>query len=242
MPLDATMQPRYHYFPMGPSTLAGAVDELTAAALSQLTGAAVLNCLGKQPGPPALGADLAHVVDLPAAVRADLWSALEPNLGAINTPRTSQAVEVFCARHGVEPRAVVRVIGACRFLLQRGAERAVPTALVDEDVTTLLRAEGCDDAAIEIARACVLPCYERAAAALRSQAVHEALTDHGRVVTDVKWRVDHVSHANTGEAFDVPVTLLTLRYREGDERGQVTLQLLPEELKKLHRACEDALR
>lgn len=219
-----------------------ATDDLTAAALSQLTGVAVLNCLGKQPGPPTLSADLARVADLPAAVREDLWAALEPNLGAINTPRTSQAVEAFCARHQVDPRAVVPVIGAFRFLLQRGAERAVPTALVEEDVATLLRAAGKGDAAIEVARACVTACYERAAAKLRSLAVHEALTDHGRVVTDVKWRVDRVSHANSGEAFDVPVTLLTLRYREGDERGQVTLQLLPEELAKLRRACDDALR
>ena len=44
------------------------------------------------------------------------------------------------------------------------------------------------------------------------------------------------------EAINMPVTILTLRYTEGDSKGQMTFQLLPEELKKLSQACEQALR
>lgn len=218
------------------------VDDLTAAALSDLTGTTVLNCLGKQPCPPSLGRDLAHALDLPDAVRSDLWSVLESNLGPINTPRSMQAVETFCAKHDLDPRAITPVIGACRFLFHRGAELNLPPSLVAEDVAQLLASEKPSEPAVRAVVDAVLPCYERAAKTLRLQAIYEALTDHGRVVTDVKWRVDTVSHANTGESINVPVTLLTLRYREGAQTGQMTMQILPDELRKLHQACEQALR
>ncbi|MBW2534195.1 MAG: hypothetical protein JRI55_22085 [Deltaproteobacteria bacterium] len=218
------------------------VDRLSATALSQLTGTTVLNCLGKQPGPPTLAADLAHIIDLPDAVRDDLWSVLEPHLGAINTPHTSQAVAAYCDRHQLEPRAITPVIGACRFLFLRGAEHNTPPALIGEDIKQLLADEKGDDELIDAVLAIVIPCYEQAAPKLRIKAIYEALTDHGKVVTDVKWRVDNVSHANTGEAINVPVALLTLKFREGDQSGQATVQLLPDELKKLHQACEQALR
>jgi hypothetical protein len=218
------------------------IDALSTAALSQLTGTLVLHCLGKQPAPPSLAGDLAHVAKLPSPALGELWSVLEPNLGAINTPASTRAVESFCERLGVDPHHVVPVVGACRFLFLRGAERATPASALEEDVTLLLRSAGVGDEALGRALAHVLPCYERAASRLRGKAVEEALTDHGLVVTDVKWRVDRVSHANTGEGMDVAVTLLTLRYREGDRTGQVTLQLLPERLRELQRACELALR
>ena len=217
------------------------VDKLTAAALSELTGTTVLNCLGKQPCPPTLAGDLSHVLDLPEPVRADLWGVLEANMGAVNTPHTALAVEAFCEKHGLDPRRLTPVIGACRFLFQRGAERNTSVALVEEDLRQLLAGENPDESAIEAVCASVLPCYERAARKLRMKAIYEALTDHGRVITDVKWRVDNVSHANTGESINLPVTLLTLRYREGEQSGQMTVQILPDELKKLLHACEQAL-
>ena len=51
-----------------------------------------------------------------------------------------------------------------------------------------------------------------------------------------------MSHADTGEDINVPVTLLTLKYREGEQSGQLTVQLLPDELNKLYQACTQALR
>ena len=218
------------------------VDQLTAAALSQLTGTTVLNCLGKQPCPPSLAGDLAHALDLPAPVLDDLWEVIEPNLGTINTPRTDEIVASYCARHRIDPRAVTPVIGACRFLFRRGAEHNTPAALIEEDVRQLLAGEASGAAAVEGVLASIIPCYEKAAPKLRMKAVYEALTDHGRVVTDVKWRVDNVSHADTGEDINVPVTLLTLKYREGEQSGQLTVQLLPDELNKLYQACTQALR
>jgi hypothetical protein len=218
------------------------VDDLTARALSELTGTTVLECLGKQPCPPSLADDLGHALLLDAAVRDDLWAVLEPNLGAINTPRSAEVVGAFCDKHRVDPGAIAPVIGACRFLFHRGAERNTPTASMEADLRQLLAKRAPEAPAVEAVVAAILPCYERAATKLRLKAIYEALTDHGRVITDVKWRVDNVSHANTGEAINVPVTLLTLRYREGDQAGQMTVQILPDELKKLLQACEQALR
>jgi hypothetical protein len=218
------------------------VDSLTAAALSELTGTTVLNCLGKQPCPPSLAADLAHALDLRETVRDDLWAVVEPNLGAINTPHTAEIVGAFCEKHALDPRAITPVIGACRFLFHRGAERNTAPALLEEDVRQLLAAQKAEVVAVDAVVAAVLPCYERAATKLRLKAIYEALTDHGRVITDVKWRVDNVSHANTGESINLPVTMLTLRYREGDQSGQMTVQVLPDELRKLQQACEQALR
>lgn len=209
------------------------VDPLSAAALSKITGTTVLNCLGKQPCPPGLPGDLAHALDLPEAVRADLWRAVEPNLGVINTERTAAAVEAFCEQHRIDPRAITPVIGACRFLFQRGAERNTPPSLLEDDLRRLLAVRDASSPELDGVVAAILASYERAAPKLRLKAIYEALTDHGRVITDVKWRVDNVSHANTGESINVPVTLLTLRYREGEQSGQMTVQILPDELKKL---------
>jgi hypothetical protein len=218
------------------------VDKLTAAALSAITGTTVLNCLGKQPCPPSLAGDLSHVLDLPDAVRADLWAVLDANMGAVNTAHSAAAVGTFCEKHGLDPRALTPVVGACRFLFQRGAERNTAPALMDEDLRQLLAGEKADEATLSAVCACLLPYYERAARTLRVKAIYEALTDHGRVITDVKWRVDNVSHANTGESINLPVTILTLRYREGEQGGQMTVQILPDELRKLLHACEQALR
>jgi len=118
----------------------------------------------------------------------------------------------------------------------------VPSNLLEEDIRQLLARESPGEAALRGVVDAVLPCYERAAKKLRLKAIHEALTDHGRVVTDVKWRVDTVSHANTGEAINVPVTLWRRRSRGGGQGGQVGRPILPEELRKLQQACEQALR
>lgn len=218
------------------------VDQLTAAALSQLTGTTVLNCLGKQPGPTTLPGDLAHIIDLPKGVRDDFWTVLEPNLGAINTPHSNAIVGEYCTKHEIDPRALTPVLGACRFLILRGVENNTPPDLLEEDIKQLLASDDAQEQDIEKALALIIPLYEQAAPQLRMDAVYEALIDHGRVVSDVKWRVDHISHANTGEAINMPVTILTLRYSEGDSKGQMTFQLLPDELKKLQQACEQALR
>ena len=218
------------------------VDKLTAAALSQLTGTTVLNCLGKQPAPLSLGADLAHVADLPQAVRDDFWTVLEPNLGAINTPHSNAIVGDYCTKHALDPTALTPVLGACRFLILRGVENNTPPDLLEEDVRQLLEKNETSDDDVNQTLALIIPLYQRAAPKLRMDAVYEALIDHGKVVNDIKWRVDHISHANTGEAINMPVTILTLRYNEGDNTGQITFQLLPDELKKLSEACEQALR
>lgn len=216
--------------------------DLSAAELSKITGTLVLNCLGKQPAPPTLAADLAAALVLPAPVLADLWGVVEPNLSAINTPHSMEAVSAFSSRHGIEPRVVAPVIGACRFLLLRGAERNTAPSALTEDLRLLLAGAAAGPGQVDALVEAVLGVYELAAPKLRLKAIYEALTDHGRVITDVKWRVDNVSHANTGESINVPVTLLTLRYREGDQTGQMTVQILPDELRKLLSACEQALR
>ncbi len=239
--LDAATQ-RFYSCTMSPVAKDVDVDSLTAAALSQLTNTTVLNCLGKQPGPPSLAADLVHILDLSVAVRDDLWTVLEPNLGAINTPRTTEAVASFCERHGVDPGAIAPVIGACRFLFRSGAQHNTSPALLADDLRQLLAVDETDEQVVDGVLACVIPLYERAGARMRLKSMHEALTDHGRVVTDVKWRVDDIRCGNSGEAIDVPVTLLTLRYREGDTSGQTTVQLLPDQLEKLRDACNQALR
>lgn len=39
----------------------------------------------------------------------------------------------------------------------------------------------------------------------------------------------------------MPVTMLTLHYREGSESGRITLQLLPDVIEKLKAMCEAGL-
>jgi len=189
-----------------------------------------LHCLGGQPPPPEVRADLALLPRLPAPAQQQLYRVLGPCLGEAVPSSIEKAVEDFCRAFQIDDAALARALRASRFLLREAAARDLPAAAFIEDLARL----GQGEALAEI----LMPGYEAAKAMVRREILAAALADHGKVVERVDWRVDQVVTSNRGEKLQLPVAVVTLSYREGDRRDRITLQLPPEALRELSAMCQ----
>ena len=68
------------------------------------------------------------------------------------------------------------------------------------------------------------------------------MTDHGHTLRSVEWRVDTVLASSRGDAGAGRIGILTLGYGTGPDEHKLTLQLTPDKLEELRRACERMLR
>ena len=181
--------------------------------------------LGGAPASATLNADLAQLKRLPTSVRDDLWRLLEPNLAAAVDDRAEHAVARFCAEHGVITADLLPVVRSSRLLIRAAAERDVPVEGFAQDLSQL-----CDD---DDCRRALLACYAQAHPRLRAERVLTALGDYGAVLEDARARVDLVAASRHGDMRAVPVVMLTLRYRDGDDVQRLTVQVAPQMMKQL---------
>lgn len=193
-----------------------------------------LYCLGGGEAPPDLGADLRRLLRLPAPALQSLWQVLAPSLAESIAKETEQTLDVFCAAHDVDEDDLARAIKGCRFLIREAAQRDVPAGALAEDLDRL-----CPDE--PLVKELVLAGYPPAKEAIRHEIVKAALADHGKLLMRVQWRVDVIQSSESGVKLGMPVAMLTLHYREGAEAGRVTLQVLPDMMGELRRACEKVL-
>lgn len=189
-----------------------------------------LRCLGGQPAPVDIAADLALLPDLPPAARRQLYRVLGPCVRESVPEAMPAQLDQFCRELDVDAAALARVIKASRFLLRQAAMLDLGEADLAEDLAALG-----DTGEI---RATLSPGYEAVKKVVRSEVARGALADHGKVVERVAWRVDHVTSSNRGENLNVAVAVLTLGYREGERQEQVTLQLPPDALAELAAMCQ----
>jgi hypothetical protein len=185
-----------------------------------------LRCLGGKPAPPDLASDLRALERLPPAARVALWSVLGPSLPEPLAPEVEGMLDAFCRTHRLKRDDLARPLKACRFLLREAASANVPHGTFVED----LRALCGTDAAIEQLFAAG---YDAACKVVRQEVLQGTLADHGKLLLGVDWRLDSVLASSRGSKMRVPVALLTLRYREGDQTRRITLQVLPETLRQL---------
>ena len=176
-----------------------------------------LACLGGARASAEIRADFAALSSLPAAARRQLYRVLGPCLVEPVPASTEADMRAFAGEHDADVPAIVRVVRACRFLLREAAMRDVAMADFADDLQLL----GADDDTCTA----LLQGYDRAKELVRANVVQAAISDHGKVVERVAWRVDHVTASHQAYALHVPVAVLTLSYREGDKRERVTLQL-----------------
>jgi hypothetical protein len=52
--------------------------------------------------------------------------------------------------------------------------------------------------------------------AVKQEILYGTLTDHGKLLVGVDWRVDSMLNSHRGQSVPSPVTMVTLRYVEGD--------------------------
>ena len=218
-----------------PKTSAGSPFELGAAAGScspDATRGPPLNCLRGLSGPPELREDLRQLLALPAPVRERFWEILARCLDSDPNDEEQQAIVAICREHGADPQLLALPVRGGRFLILNAARAALTKEAFVEDLARLL-----DDAALPDGIACLGTCYDRAVPVLRSAIIARTIADHGKLTDDVNWRVDKIINSEHGDGVNVPVAVLTFRYREGDRTERITLHLLPDQLNKLKDAC-----
>ncbi|MFO0550164.1 MAG: hypothetical protein U0271_17350 [Polyangiaceae bacterium] len=189
-----------------------------------------LRSLRGQPPTPELSRDLMRIGALSADAIAAFWDVLGPTLGETFSSEAERLLDVYCTAFKVSEDDVGRAVRAARFVVREAAGANATRAELAADL-----AELCPGA--PIVHSVLLSGYDAARVRIRNELARAALVEHGSLLTAVKWRADVVKATEGGEDLGVPVTLLTLHYREGDEQRRVTLQVLPDLLEELARAC-----
>ena len=172
---------------------------------------------------------------MPDAKRPALWELLSVALPEELPTGFDSLLERFAAEHDLPPPRLVRVLRVCRMLLREAARRNVPATAFGDDLTALGVPTSGDVGAFLMSH------YADAMGMLRHEVRYGALTDHGKLLTRVDWRVDVVKHAHRGVEIEEPVALVTLHFLEGDRRERVTFQALPDLLAELQGMCRQVL-
>ena len=128
--------------------------------------------------------------------RSRLWDVLGPSLLSETVPpEAARKLDVFAAQHGVEPGDLARAIKAARSLLRGAAKLKLQRDAFQLDLSLLAAGEG--------AKAALLGQYEEAVIRLRRQAAIDEIANHGKLLTDVDWRVDRIGDTKKAKSLDV---------------------------------------
>lgn len=193
-----------------------------------------LHCLGGGEAPPELGADLLTLSGLPVEALQRLWQVLAPSLADPIAKETEELLDVFCTAYHVNDDVLARVIRACRFVIREAAQRDVATTALAKDLDLLCPGDA-------LVRELVLAGYPSAKEQIRRQILRTSVSDHGKLLVGIKWRLDAIQASEGGSQLKLPVAMLTLHYLEGKDEGRVTLQVLPDMMGELKTVCERVL-
>jgi hypothetical protein len=193
-----------------------------------------LHSLGGAAPDPEVVADLLRIRELPGAARQRLWEVLGPSLPE-PIPRDVEALlDRFIAAHGADAVTLARALRAARALVRRASAFDVDPKRFGEDLAAL------SGGTSELGDV-LLPGYERARALVRAEIAERAVAGHGRLLEKVAWRVDILTASDQGLGFKLPVLTLTLHYREGRRREQLSVQVLPHVLGEIRALCDRLL-
>ncbi|MBM4358622.1 MAG: hypothetical protein FJ096_11000 [Deltaproteobacteria bacterium] len=182
--------------------------------------------------PRDLPGDVRALLALLEALRQRFWAVLESCLDGDPTEAAQARIFALCDELGVDSARLKEPLRGARFLIVNAARAALPPEGFVEDLERLA-----PDGKLRHAVGTLLPCYEKALPKLRLAIVARTVADHGKLAEDVSWRVDKIVNSEHGDGVNLPVAVLTSRYREGERSERITLHLLPEQLQKLKDAC-----
>jgi hypothetical protein len=194
----------------------------------------MLNAIGDAEIPGSLARELCSVLDLPAAASRRFWLLLSMALYDELPRDFDEQIERFAREQDVDVESVAGAVRAHRFLLREAGRRNVSKA----DYAADLAAVAGDPGRAERLKALMLPGFELAMERVKQEIIGAGVADHGKVLTDVKWRVDAMLASDRGSAEQRRIGMLTLIYREGRREERVTLQVQPDGLKALYEACK----
>jgi hypothetical protein len=193
-----------------------------------------LQCLAGQPASPEVIADARRLLALPEGARQRLWQVLAPSLAEPIPPEVAPLYERFVKEHGVDGGALARALKVARLLVRQASALDLEPEQFADDLEKL----GGGSRAIADA---LVPGYPRARQRVRAEILSGAVADHGRVLESFRWRVDMLASSDRGLGLKLPVVMLTLHYREGERREQISLQVLPHLLGQLRAVCDHVL-
>lgn len=193
---------------------------------------AALRCLRGKPVTPDILADLRRIEVIPEAARHQLFRVLGPML-VEPVPRMDSKIDEFAREFGVTRADLVRVLKACRFLLRQAAVTNLTADQFAEDLVAL----GDTGALAES----LLSGYEEALKVVRLEIMVGAISDHGKALQNVSWRLDRIDLSNRGDRLDLPVVVLTLGYLEGGRQERITLHAGLDSLRELRAMCDRLL-
>lgn len=185
-----------------------------------------LHCLdGEGPSPEIVGGWRQYLA-LPKAARENIWDALLPVIVAPFGKEQGRLIGEFVASHDVPDAETL--MGALRCLctlVRQAVARNLDRLVFEQDLRRLSGPNSGYDA--------VLSGYETAKAVIGRSMASAALTDHGKVLNGLDWRIDKVVSSSHGGNTTGDVIFLTMRYVDGTEPGKVTLQVTPDVMREL---------
>jgi hypothetical protein len=188
--------------------------------------AAHLQCLQGAPAPEIVVRGWEAFVAMPQDARDDVVELALRVFYAPEDPRWERERAELARRHSLAPRQIEIAVNGCGWLVERAAATNLPLQSFRDDVVALC-GEAPDAGQEFIQR------YEGIRAELRQLITQRSLTDHGKVLVALEWRVDTVSASHRGAQLDTAVIFLTLRYMEAEEQKRITLQLTQPALHEL---------
>lgn len=193
-----------------------------------------LHCLSGHGPPREIVSDFLGFLGLPEGARADIWQVLALFLGE-DMPRVSEgAIDRFCAAHQADGAILSRFLKAARFLVRQAAAHDLSTAVFAEDLMAIT--DGDEATTKRIAGG-----YDAVRDALRAELVRLSFADHGKLLERVDWRSDYLTSSSRGERLRTPYVVMTFTYREGEQRGRVSLQMPRDAVAQLRAMCDKIL-
>jgi hypothetical protein len=165
----------------------------------------------------------------PGSAVADVWTFLRP---LVEDPRSELATNMlrgYSQQHELGRNEVGKAGTLLHNLLLNAASLDLSKEAFAQDLAALGGGPVSD---------ALLPAYDDAIRAIRLRLLRVALADHGKLLTNISWRVDVIGDSDATKQLASSVLLLTLGWQEGAENGRVTLQLTPDKIAELRNALE----
>lgn len=190
-----------------------------------------LHCLQGQAAPDAIvGGWDSFIVMRTSAQQAFVEllvdSILETDEAALGT-----ALHQFCETHGVSRDEAFAALKAAQFLLHRAAASDLDTETFAADLQAL-SPDAVDGLRLLGTR--YAPLKQR----IREELLLQTLSDHGKVLRDLNWRLDTFNSSDRVVGLRSPVVFLTLQLEDAGGQERVTVQLTPQSVQMLQRFCQ----
>lgn len=190
-----------------------------------------LDCCQGQPPPEPVVRGWAHLVSMSTSVQQAFTEILTESVTEPDEAVLSRSLAGFCETHRVDQEEAFTALKACQFLLHRASALDLDGERFAEDLRKL---SGEEMGALRL----VASRYEPLKRRVREELLVQTLADHGKVLTDLDWRVDNVSSSDRAVGLNAPVVFLTLHVRDAGSSERMTVQLTTRSINMLRQFCQ----